>query len=275
MVHTCRVAERDDRVLPATRALCVAIVPFLLVAFVVLFLYPDDTDRLFAWTITPRMTPMVLGSVYLGGAYFFARAARAKEWHRVKAGFVPVGTFATLMGIATLIHWDRFNHDHVAFWLWAGLYFTTPFLVFAAWAANRRQEGSGPTESGGLPPGARVAIGGIGALALATSSVLFLAPSRVIPSWPWALTPLTARVMGAVLALGSGGLVVALDRRWSAAKLMFEVLGLMLVLMIVAGFRSHRDLDFSKPLAVALFAGLGVTLLAGVMLSVRMEHRAP
>ncbi len=53
--------ERDDRVLPATRALSIAIIPFLVVAFVVLFLYPDDTERLFAWPIRPRMTPMVLG----------------------------------------------------------------------------------------------------------------------------------------------------------------------------------------------------------------------
>ena len=46
--------------------------------------------------------------------------------------------FATLLGVATVVHWDRFNHGHVAFWLWAGLYFTAPFLVVAAWLANRR-----------------------------------------------------------------------------------------------------------------------------------------
>lgn len=272
LIHTGHVGERDDRVLPTTRALCVAIVPFLLVAFVVLFIYPDDTDRLFAWTIKPRMTPMVLGSVYLGGAYFFVRAARATEWHRVKAGFLPVGTFATLMGAATVIHWDRFNHDHVAFWLWAGLYFTTPFLVFATWAINRRHD-PGSIEGLELPLGARVAIGGIGVLALVTSSVLFLAPGRVIASWPWALTALTARVMGAILALGIGGLVVAADRRWSAAKIILEVLGLMLVLMIAAGFRSRGDLDVSEPLTGALFGGLGVTLLAAVALYVQMERR--
>src|SRR3954451_21550756 len=91
---------RDDVVLPATRALSAFIVPFLVVAFVVLYGFPDETGRLFAWTIKPSMTPMMLGAVYLGGAYFFVEAFRATEWHTVKAGFVAVGTFASLMGVA-------------------------------------------------------------------------------------------------------------------------------------------------------------------------------
>lgn len=124
---------RDDRVLPVTRWLSVAIIPFLVVAFAVLYPFPHDTGRLFAWPVRPTLTPMILASVYLGGAYLFLRAAMAAQWHTVKGGFVPVGTFATLMGVATILHWDKFTHSHVAFWLWAGLYFTTPLLVFGVW----------------------------------------------------------------------------------------------------------------------------------------------
>ena len=46
--------------------------------------------------------------------------------------------FASLLGVATILHWDVFAHDHLAFWLWAGLYFVAPFLVLGAWLANRR-----------------------------------------------------------------------------------------------------------------------------------------
>ena len=63
----------DDRVLLTTRVVSAAIIPFLVLAFVVLFLWPSDTKRLFAWQIKPTMSPMVLGSVYLGGAYFFGK----------------------------------------------------------------------------------------------------------------------------------------------------------------------------------------------------------
>jgi hypothetical protein len=37
--------EHDDRVLPATRIVSAAIVPFLLVAFVVLYAFPGRSSR--------------------------------------------------------------------------------------------------------------------------------------------------------------------------------------------------------------------------------------
>ena len=100
---------RGDRVRPPTRALAYAIVPFLVVAFAVLYPVPGDTGRLFAWHIASPLTAMLLGSAYLGGAYFFVRAARATVWHAIKGGFVPVGIFATLLGVATVLHWQVFN----------------------------------------------------------------------------------------------------------------------------------------------------------------------
>ena len=39
---------RDDRVLRGTRITAVVLVPVLLTAGVILYLFPDDTDRLFA-----------------------------------------------------------------------------------------------------------------------------------------------------------------------------------------------------------------------------------
>ena len=181
--------ERDDAVLPATRALSAFIVPFLLVAFVVLYGYPRSTGRLFAWKINPPMTPMTLGAVYIGGAYFFVQAFRATQWHTVKAGFVAVGTFATLLGIATIMHWDRFNHDHVAFWLWAGLYFTTPLLVWGVWLANRRREAPPHPDDLFLPSAARRVMGATAGLAVVVAVFLFLAPQHAIDTWPWMLTP--------------------------------------------------------------------------------------
>jgi hypothetical protein len=47
-VGVSTVVLRDDRVLAYTRVLSLAMVPFLLAAFVVLYLLPGDTKRLFA-----------------------------------------------------------------------------------------------------------------------------------------------------------------------------------------------------------------------------------
>ena len=260
--------------LPATRALSAFIVPFLLAAFVVLYGYPDQTGRLFAWTIKPRMTPMTLGSVYIGGAYFFVQAFRAKQWHTVKAGFVAVGTFATLLGVATIIHWDRFNHHHVAFWLWAGLYFTTPFLVWGVWLANRRREAPPGPGDLLLPAAARRVMAATAGLAVVVGVFLFVAPGRAIDTWPWALTPLTSRVLSAIFMLGLAGLGVVTDGRWRAARLMLQVQIFMLTLILVAAVRAHADFDASSPLTWLLLGGFAAATASAVMLSLTMTRRA-
>ncbi len=270
-------AAGEDRVLPATHTLSVVIIPFLLIAFVVLYFYPSakDTARLFAWKIVPPFTPMVLGSVYLGGSYFFLRAARADKWHTVEGGFLSVGTFATLMGIATIIHWNKFIHANVAFWLWAGLYFTTPFLVFGVWFLNHRQESTTTASDVVLSDGTARLIGMLGGLAALSSLFLFLFPKTAIQIWPWKLTELTARVMGAIFALGVAGLGAFSDKRWTGARVLLQVEGFMLALILVAAVRAHGDFDTSRPLTWVFGAGfLGLALVTAV-LYVRMESRTP
>jgi hypothetical protein len=263
--------ERDDRVLPATRIVSVAIVPFLVVAFVVLYLFPGDTDRLFAWTITPTLTAMVLGAVYLGGAYFFVRAARSTQWHAIKAGFLPVTTFATLMGIATVIHWDKFNHHQLAFWLWAGLYFTTPFLVFGVWLSNRRTESPPTAGDRMVPQPIAMVVGLLGVLACATTVFVFLDPTKAITWWPWLLTPLTARVMAAILALGAAAIGALGEGRWSSMRIMIQVEAVMLGLIAVAVLRAHDQLAGSRPLTWAFGVGFAGVLVGSTWLYRRMS----
>ena len=86
--------------------------------------------------------------------------------------------------------------------VYIGLYFTTPFIVFLIWLRNRSAD-PGPDASHGpfVPPLVRLVISIVGGLTLLTSIVLFLQPGFMISAWPWHLTPLTARVMGALFAL--------------------------------------------------------------------------
>jgi hypothetical protein len=253
--------DTDDRVRTLTRVVALAIIPFLVVAFVVLYPVPTDTARLFAWPIRPTFTAMTLGAVYLGGAYFFVRAATAKRWHTVAGGFVPVGTFASLMGVATIVHWSKFSHTHVAFWLWTGLYFTTPFLIFFVWWRQPRTPGTGPL----LPSRVARVIAAVGVLAGLTSLFLFLFPAAAVAVWPWTLTPLTARVLGAILSLGTAGLGALVDRRWSSARILFEVAGLMLALILVAAVRARAEFAVGNPLTWLFAAGLA-GLITGIVI---------
>ena len=265
---------RDDRVLPVTRWLSVAIIPFLVVAFAVLYPFPDDTGRLFAWPVKPTMTPMILASVYLGGAYFFLRAATARQWHTVKGGFIPVGTFASLMGVATILHWGKFTHSHVAFWLWAGLYFTTPFLVFGVWWANRRRDVPGTSAELLIPVRVSRIIAVLGGLSVLTALFLFLFPGRAAAVWPWMLTPLTARVMGTIFALGIAGLGALADRRWSSTRILLQVAALMLALILAAGARASGELDPSSAMTWLIGAGFTAALAAIAVMYARMQAQA-
>jgi hypothetical protein len=264
---------RDDRVLALTHWVSLVIIPFLAVAFVVLVPWPSDTGRLFAWEIKPTLTPMVLGSVYLGGAYFFLRAFRAKEWHTVKGGFVPVGTFATLMGVATIAHWDKFLHTHVAFWLWAGLYFTTPFLIFGVFLANRKHDAPATAADLLLSVGVSRIIAVVGGLSLLTGVFLFLLPNQAVTIWPWTLTPLTSRVLGAIFCLGIAGLGALFDRRWSSARVLLQVAALMLALIVVAGARATGEFDSANAMTWLISGGFVAVLAAIIVLSLRMDAR--
>ena len=267
------VVDRDG-VLPITKVLSIVIIPFLLVAFVLLYFWPSagDTARLFAWRIVPGFTSMVLASVYLGGAYFFLRAARAAHWHRVGTGFIPVSLFALLMGVATIMQWDRFIHTNVAFWLWAALYFTTPFLVFAVWLRNRREHSAATAADVFIPQRIALVIGLLGVAAAVTSAFLFVLPTAAIVIWPWTLTELTARVMGAIFALGVAGLGVFTDRRWTSMRILVQVAGIMLVLILIAAVRAHSDFDTGKPMTWVLAAGFLAMSVGTALLYTGMER---
>lgn len=72
---------------------------------------------------------MTLAAAYLGFAYYFVQAVRAPRWGSFKAGVPAVTVFITLLGTATVLHWDRFNYAHPALWLRTSPYARAPFLA--------------------------------------------------------------------------------------------------------------------------------------------------
>src|SRR3954464_3100614 len=257
---------RDDRVFQSTGLLGIVIVPFLLVAFALLYFFPDDTRHWFAWDVQPTITPLVMGAGYIAGAYFFTRVARERLWHRVHVGFLPVTAFTLFMAIGTFAHLDRFDTRHVAFWIWIGLYVTTPVLVPLAWWHNRATDPRTP-EPGEppLPPHMRTLLLVIGAVQSVVALVLLLSPATMSEHWPWLLTPLTAQTLGGWFALpGVTALMMGLDGRWSAIRITLEsqLIGLALILLGTA--RAWHAIDTSNALAFVFVAGI-CALFAGLL----------
>jgi hypothetical protein len=211
------------------------------------------------------MSALLLSTAYVGGIYFFIRVALARHWHRVKIGFVPVATFASLLGVATVLHWDKFTHDHVSFWAWASLYFIAPPLVLGAWLSNRRSDdGLRMHDDPAIPVQIRLLIGGLGLFVAALGVLLFLAPGVLVPDWPWKLTPLTARVVSAILAMqGVAFIGISLDERWSVASVMFEAEFLTVPLIAMAAVRARDNFQSDGALSSGMFvAGLGTLWVA-------------
>jgi hypothetical protein len=246
----------------------------LFIAACVLYFFPGDTDRLFAWTIRPTLTAMLMGAGYFAATYFFIRLLRERRWHRVALAFPAITSFSCCMTIATALHWDRFNHEHPAFWAWAFGYAIAPFLVIGLWLVNRRAESTTlEAEDVTVHPVFRalLAIGGIGAVGLAL--VCIIAPATIMAIWPWQLTPLTTRVIGGWLTVPALiALAIAIDARWSAARYLVQSLIVGLVLLMVAFTRAWTELD-QGPGTWIIVAGAFVVLGVNAALYVLMERQ--
>ncbi len=263
----------DDRILPLTRIVAGAVVPVLILAFLILYFTPERSGERFAWSIQPGMTAMFMGAGYLGGAWLFVHAATGRRWHRVAPGFLPVTAFTAAMLAATVLHWDRFDPGHFPFVLWLALYVITPFLIPLLWLLNRGAE-PGTPEAGDVvvPRFAGLGLLILGLLLLTFAAAGFASPGWMIGIWPWALTPLTARVLSGWFALlGVGGIVIGRESRWSSWRTGLQSIGLWQLLVLAAAV--VRSGDFPAGLANWYLASVAAVVAGMLILYVAMERR--
>lgn len=269
------LVARDDHIYRETKWLAAFIIPFLIAAFYILFLRPTETGELFAWKINPTMTSMMLASAYIGGVYYFAGVLTARRWHHIKVGLLPVTAFASILGIATLLHWDRFNRSHISFFTWTALYMTTPFLVVATWLRNRVTDPGTPDPDDVLISVPwRWGMGIVGTIAIVISVLLFLQPALMIAVWPWPLTPLTARVTSAIYVLpGLVGLGIAFDSRWSSARLILQTQAFSILFILISAGRAWGEFNHSNPVTYLFVGGLTLLLIGISAYYLFMESR--
>ena len=256
--------------------LAVLLVPVLAVAFIILYVLPQDVGgNIFAWPVAPQMTAMMLGATYMGGAYFFAAVVLSRQWRHAWLGLLPVTAFAATLGIATLVHWDRFVHERFTFQIWAFLYFTVPFILPVLWYRNQRlAAGANVEREVELLPASRWAFGALGAILTIASLLLFLFPEAMIATWPWTLTPLTARIMAAMFILpGLADLSVAYDGSWSGARYILQAQAFTIILMLIAVYVARADFDWGQPASWIFAGGLGLILFLIVFISIRGKRR--
>jgi hypothetical protein len=265
--------ERSDRIRIETRLLAVIVVPILIMAFIYLYFLQPRSAELFAWEINPPIMAAFVGAGYLGGSYYFIRVIFERRWHRVAAGLWPVGAFVWFMFLTTILHWERFDKGHFPFQLWLAIYSATPFLIPIVWWRNRPADpGTPEAVDATVPDWLRLLTGGIGAIFFAFALVCFLFPDFVAGFWFWKISPLMTRVLGGWSALmGTGGLMLFPDRRWSAWRIQIESMFVWHFLVVIACFANLGD--FHQPLNFFVI-GESAGLLGFIAIYVHMTRRA-
>jgi len=266
-------------VLTTTKVTALVIIPVLGAAFVILFLFPGQTDRLWAWTIHPDMTPITMGAGYLGGAWFFTRVASNRHPGRVAGGLGAATVFTLLLGVATFLHWDKFHHRHISFWAWLALYVVSPVLLPILAVANWRagaSDRSDPADGAEIPAWARTFLAVVGAGSVLGALTVFAVPRLGIEHWPWKLTPLTARTLCAYIAFtGLFLLTPLLDRRWTSVRIGVEAVTVGLVTTGVGALRGRHDLTGPDSSVVGFAVGLVALLAVLAYLQLHLSRPSP
>lgn len=274
LIDDRELSVKDDRVLRITRWSGYVIAPVLFLAFISLYGFPSQTAVYFAWTINPDLTPLIMGAGYGAGTYFFYRVVTVNQWHRVHALFPGIAVFTLAMGIATVLHWDVFNPGHGSTWLWVILYIVTPVLIPILWVVNGRVDPGPPSQPEvQIPLAIRWVSGFVGGVLTLALLIVFALPEYMITHWPWAVSPLTTRVLvGWAAVFSVVSLVIALETRWTAAKIPIESLVIWFGLILIGFLRSWNDVDPRNPILWVLLGGISIYLIGLSALYIALER---
>ena len=232
---------------------------------VFLFLLSGDTDRLFAWTIKPPLTAAFLGANYWAAFFLASLSARERVWANARITYVVSVVFITLTMVATLLHLDKFHFDNVNGWLWTIVYVGVPPLLVYLIVGQLRLPGGDPPRRYPIERALFPLIVVQFAVVLVVGVALFLAPSTSDDLWPWTLTPLTSRAVGAwLLALAAGLASTLYERDWRRIRVAVPTFAAMPVFQAIALARYSDTVDWSSAtlwlyvVYLASLLGLGV-----------------
>jgi hypothetical protein len=170
-----------------------------------LFLMTEQTETTFAWTIKSSLTAAFLGAAYWSSGVIEFLGARERIWANARATVPSVILFTTLTLIITLLHIDRFHFDSpymhtvAGTWAWLVVYAVVPIIMGSLFIHQITRPGGDPARRTAIPDWIQAFLIFHALIMIPLGIVMLLEPTLVAPLWPWALTPLTARAIGAWL----------------------------------------------------------------------------
>jgi hypothetical protein len=208
-----------------------------LLSTVSLYILAAETDRHFAWTIKPPLSAAFLGGGYAAGFVLVVLTTRERMWARARIAYATVCVFVWVTLLVTLLHLDRFHFDvddawpRFLAWLWVVVYVVVPPWMTTLLTAQRRAPGRDPDVTEPMPDGLAAVMIGQAVVLTVVGAGLVTAPTRLSDVWPWTLTPLAGRAIGAwCVALGFAAALSVHERdllRLRIAAVTYVVFGLL------------------------------------------------
>jgi len=240
-------------------------------AGVQLFVFSERTAELFAWTIDIPLTAAFLGAGYWASVVLEWMSARQTAWVHARISVPAVFVFTTLTLVATLLHIDLFHLGtefepvtRAATWGWIAIYVLVPPAMALLLVIQSRAGGEDPPRAAPLPSWIVSVLVAQAVILLALGCYLFVLPERAGSLWPWQLTPLTGRAVGAwVFSIGLAAAHSVWEndlKRMRPAAFSYLALGL---LELIALARYPDTVRWGEPQTVVYLAFLAGMLLVG------------
>jgi hypothetical protein len=274
-------SDRGAEVVPAMRWLLGLAAVLVFLAGVQLFVFPLDTETRFSWTIGSPMTAVFLGASYWSAVGLELSGAMTRRWTVARVAVPAVFIFTSLTLVVTLVHLDKFHLGsefagvtRAVTWAWIAVYAVVPVLMLLAWWLQRRAGARVPPPAG-LPTLVRATLAVLAVVLVGLGVALLVAPGWADAAWPWPLTPLTGRAIGA----WNVGLGVAAGHAWlvddPGSLGPIGVTGVLFgVFQSIALLRYGDELEWASVPAVGYVVVLAAVAAVGAWLLVA-SRRAP
>ena len=234
---------------------------------------PTRVDRAIPWLVPP-LHARFLGSMYLSGAALMLGGILSRRWAQARIINTMIYLWTGMLFVVSLFYLPTFDIARTQVWFWWGAYLVYP-VIAAVLAFRYRQE---PADYGReLPRWAVAYLWVQGLLVISLALGLLLLPNRMIPLWPWKITPMLAQIYSSpFFSYGIASLLMASRPRWSEALASLVGTWVFVAAVLLASWLHRGLFMFTETPDILWFAAFGVATLVLGGLSIaglRLDRR--
>jgi hypothetical protein len=237
-----------------------------------LFIFSEQTDQFFAWTIANPLTAAFLGAAYWSSCILEFLSARETFWTNARIAVPAVLLFTALTFVVTMIHIDKFHLGaQFAFItqaltvVWILVYLLVPLIMGTLLFLQVRTHGNDVPRQHPLPTWLKRVTAVYAIILFPIGVLLLITPESIIGTWAWELTPLTGRAIGAwMIGLGTAVAHIVIEADWRRVLPGMAGLALFSTLELVAITRYASLFNFGSLSGILFLVFLGTLLILSV-----------